>query len=240
MTKLSPFVLLRVMMDKCMKLEGNPLRQVYCDDALGWLQSYQPLDHSSMVASMPDLSEFELSLEEWKKWFIETAKLILTKTPDLGVTLFFQSDIKIDGVWIDKAYLCQKAAEELGHAQIFHKIFCRVPPGMATKGRPSYSHLLCFSKNFRMDVGKSTPDVVASLGEKTWARGMGAEVSLSIAKFLAKEVNCSTVVNPFCGEGSMLAAANVYGLKAIGIERSTKRAQKALLLSLNQEKEWQT
>jgi hypothetical protein len=177
-------------------------------------------------------------LVAWKTWFTQTAELILSKTHDQGVTLFFQSDIKIEGEWIDKAYLCQKAAENLGHAQIFHKIFCRVPPDVATKGRPSYSHLLCFAKKFRMDVGRSTPDVVSKLGEKTWARGMGAEVSLSIAKFISKEVKSQTVVNPFCGEGSMLAAANVYGLKAIGIERSTKRAEKALLLSLNQEKDW--
>jgi hypothetical protein len=52
----------------------------------------------------------------------------------------------VDGVWIDKAYLVQKAAEQTGHALLWHKLVCRVPPGVATFGKPSYHHMLCFSK----------------------------------------------------------------------------------------------
>ncbi|MEI8347251.1 MAG: SAM-dependent methyltransferase [Pseudomonadota bacterium] len=203
-------------------------RFVYCEDAIAWLNSQEKLAGRSFVASLPDISEFTLSLEDWKNWFTKTAALILSRCPDDGVTIFYQSDIKNKGTWVDKGYLCQKAAEELGHSMLWHKIVCRSPAGLTTFGRPAYSHLLCFSKTLLLhDVSKSTADVMADLGEKTWERGMGLEACLIIAKFVAEQTKCQTIVNPFCGEGSMLAAANHLGLEAIGIERSPKRAEKS-------------
>lgn len=208
-------------------------RNVYAEDAILWLKNNSPKAGTSLIASMPDYSEFpNYTLVEWKKWFTGTARLILESTPDDGVSIFFQSDIKYEGTWVDKAYLVQKAAEELGHELLWHKIFCRFPVGTITFGRPSYSHMLCFSKNFRIDPAKSTADVVPDLGEKTWERGMGLEASLIASKFILKQVGSHTVIHPFCGEGSMLAAANYLGLSAIGIERSPKRAEKARLLQV--------
>ena len=94
-------------------------------------------------------------------------------------------------------------------------------------GRPSYSHMLCFSKNVRADLSKSTADVIPDLGEKTWVRGMGLEASLMASQFVKRHTSSHTLINPFCGEGSVLAAANHSGLNAVGIERSPKRCQKA-------------
>jgi hypothetical protein len=54
--------------------------------------------------------------------------------------------VQVDGAWIDKGYLVQKAAEQTGHSLQWHKLVCRVPPGVATFGKPSYHHMLCFSK----------------------------------------------------------------------------------------------
>jgi hypothetical protein len=211
-------------------------RQVFCADAIEWLKCHSPQPQTSLIASLPDISEFNLSLEAWKSWFIETAKLIFNATPAHGVTIFFQTDIKIEGRWIDKAYLIQKAAEECNSHQLFHKILCRVPPGVETKGRPAYSHLLCFSRELSLDVGKNNADVIPELGEKTWERGMGITASQMIAKFIKSQTDCHSIINPFCGEGSMLAAANVQGLHAIGIERSPKRAKRAESLQIVDQK----
>jgi hypothetical protein len=205
-------------------------REIHCTDFFEWEKTTNILPGSSFVTSLPDISEFNLDLENWKKWFISTAQLILKKTPKDGVTIFFQTDIKKEGRWIDKAFLIQRAAFELEIDQLFHKIVCRVPPGIATKGKPAYSHLLCFSKDITLDPGKSTADVLSETGSKTWERGMGVNVSLSIGKFLKQQILCETVINPFCGEGSMLAAANYFDMNAIGIERSPKRAEKAQML----------
>lgn len=210
------------------------VRIVHCEDALKWLGTSTVEEDFSFVASMPDFSEFPgLTLTQWKEWFIEAAHLIMSRCPDEGVSVFYQSDIKHEGVWIDKAYLCQKAAEKLGIDLIWHKIICRAPIGVATFGRPSYSHILCFSKRLRPSLSMSTADVLPQVGDKTWQRGMGLEASLMVAKFIAEQTKTKTVINPFCGQGSMLAAANQLGLNAIGIERSPKRAQKARLLKIS-------
>lgn len=214
-------------------LSMEPTRIVHCEDALVWLKNSQPLEGCSVIASMPDISEFpQYTLSQWKEWFLATAELVLSKTHDDGVTIFFQSDIKVEGTWVDKAYICQKAAENLGRELLWHKIFCRAPAGMTTFGRPAYSHMLCFSKNVRVDVSKSTADVIPDLGEKTWERGMGLEASLIASKFILKQTETRTVVHPFCGEGSMIAAANYLGLNAVGIERSPKRASRARTLQV--------
>lgn len=216
-------------------------RVVLCEDAITWLQKQESLADCSLVASLPDISEFPtFTLSQWKQWFTETAQLILSKTPENGVTLFYQSDIKHEGTWVDKGFLCQRAAENEGHELLWHKIVCRSPAGTTTFGRPAYSHLLCFSKGLKADVSKSTPDVIPDLGEKTWQRGMGLEATILMAKFIAEQTPTKTIVNPFCGEGSILAAANAFHLNAIGIERSPKRVEKAKRLGLNLlEKKWE-
>jgi len=215
-------------------------RQVYLEDAIDWLKKQKNLSACSFVASLPDISEFHgYTLERYRDWFLDTAKLVLSVCPDDGVTLFFQSDIKLDGVWVDKGYLCQKAAESLGHAELFHKILCRFAPGTRTFGRPSYSHLLAFSKNIKADTSRSTPDVVPDIGEKVWERGMGLEACLIAGEFIQTQTAMRTVVNPFCGQGSMLAVANALGMNAIGIERSPKRVEIAKTLQVDlQEKRW--
>lgn len=212
-------------------------RIVHCTDALNWLANHTPTRGQALVASLPDISEFPLfTLEEWKLWFIKAAQLTMNACHPDGVTLFFQSDIKQDGLWINKGYLIQKAAEQIGHELLFHKIICRASAGTVTFGRPSYSHLLAFSKNLRLlDKNLASADVVPSNGEKTWARGMGLNTGLMIAKFAQTHAHTDTIVNPFCGEGSMLACANFLGMGAIGIERSAKRAKRAQTLMVNQD-----
>lgn len=209
-------------------------REIYCEDAISWLNNHPISPESSLIASLPDISEFPgYSLEAWTHWFIETAKLILSKTPENGVTVFYQSDIKQSGIWVDKSFLAQKAAEGSGDQLLWHKIICRFPPGTITFGRPSYSHLLCFSKGCKLDLSLSSADVVPVIGEKTWERGMGLEACVLIAKFIKEQINSKTIIHPFCGEGLMMATANFFGLQAIGIERSKKRAERAKSIKID-------
>jgi hypothetical protein len=216
-------------------------RTVFCEDAIEWLKACPVDTDSSFVASLPDISEFpQFKLEKWSEWFVDTASLIFSRCADNAFTIFYQSDIKLEGKWIDKGYLCMKAAEGLRHELLFHKVICRAPVNTVTFGRPAYSHLLCFSKAGRLiDLSQSTADVLDDPGDKTWIRGMGLKTALAVAQFIAKQNSNSRFINPFCGEGSILAAANHVGLEAIGIERSPKRAEKARKLMVSAEgKEW--
>jgi DNA modification methylase len=49
-----------------------------------------------------------------------------------------------------------------------------------------------------------------------------------------------TVVDPFCGHGSVLAVANALGLSAVGVELSPKRAKRArnLTIDLSRAHQW--
>ncbi len=206
-------------------------RTVHCEDALAWLEARGVLAGCSLITSMPDVSEFpSLTLAGWKDWFVRTASLVLSRCPDDGVTLFYQTDIKKDGTWVDKGYLVQKAAEQSGHSLLWHKVVCRAPPGNITFGRPAYSHLLCFSRGLRLDLSKSTADVLPQAGEVTWTRGMGVQACLVACRFVLENTSTRTIVDPFCGHGSVLAVANSLGLDAVGVELSRKRAKKARAL----------
>ncbi len=212
-------------------------RSVFCEDAISWLQSHTLEEECSLFTSLPDFSEFsQLSLVEWKQWFVDAAKLVLASCPSRGLVIFCQSDIKVAGTWVNKAYLCLKAAEAVPSELLFHKIICRVPAGTVTLGRPVYSHLLCFSKELRLESPtRMMADVSADTGEKTWVRGMGLRSAIAIVEFIKNNSETRKIVNPFCGEGSMLAAANHLGLEAIGIERSPKRAEKSRQLKVNKD-----
>lgn len=204
------------------------MRTVHNQDALEFLEASPVFAGCSFVTSLPDASEFpKLSLDEWKAWFIRAVSLVLSRCPDDGVSIFYQTDIKREGGWVDKAYLCQKAAESLGHALLWHKIVCRMPPGMTSFGRPGYTHLLCFSRGVRAEIPASTADVLPAAGETTWTRGMGDEACLVACRFILSETKTRTVIDPFCGHGTVLAVANELGLAAIGVEIGAKRAKMA-------------
>lgn len=217
-----------------MPLKHSARRQVLCQDAIAWLKESPVLEGHSAIASLPDVSELSsLGLEGWKSWFIDAAALLMSRIPDDGVSIFFQTDIKVDGAWVDKGLLCQKAGEISGAHLLWHKIVCRVMPGNATFGKPAYSHLMCFSRGVREDIALSTPDVLPDGGAKTWTRGMGKDAALFAARWIQAQTRSHTIIDPFCGHGMSLAAANHIGLDALGIELGKKRADKARSLSLD-------
>lgn len=220
--------LIEIIAVKDSKWQSLNMKKIITEDAIAWLNENN-FAECSMVASMPDFSEFpQLSIDEWKKWFQSTAELIISKTSDEGVSIFYQSDIKHQGTWIDKSFLCQKAAESVGASLLWHKIICRVPAGKVTFGRPAYSHILCFSKALKLDSGNSSADVLVHVGEKKWERGMGVEACLMIAKFIKNQTSSKIVINPFCGLGSMVSVLEAFEIESIGIEKSSKRAREAM------------
>jgi DNA modification methylase len=62
---------------------------------------------------------------------------------------------------------------------------------------------------------------------------MGTAACEEVCRFLLASTACRVVVDPFCGLGTMLAVANGYGLSAIGVERSPKRALEAQRLTFH-------
>lgn len=202
-------------------------RVVHHGDGIAFLRRGPlPGDHA-IVTSLPDASELpELGLAGWRRWFVETVALACSAVADDAVAMFYQTDVKRDGRWIDKGHLVMLGADAADSHALFHKIVCRVPPGTTTFGRPAYAHLVCVSRARRLAPGASTPDVLPALGEMSWSRAMGSDACDAAVRFLMS-IGARVVVDPFCGQGSMLAAANRHGLDAVGVELSRRRAARA-------------
>jgi hypothetical protein len=185
-----------------------------------------PADHA-IITSLPDHSELPaLGVEGWRRWFVDTASAVCRAVDDDAIAIFYQTDVKHDGRWIDKAHLVLCGADAAGSHALWHKVVCRVAPGTITFGRPAYAHIVCVSRARRLLPGASTADVLPSLGAMSWSRAMGAAACDATVQFAAS-LGVRTIVDPFCGHGSILAAANAHGLDAIGVELSRRRAAKA-------------
>lgn len=202
-------------------------RVVHHGDGIAFLERGRLPDDHAIVTSLPDHGELpELGVDGWRRWFVNTVALACRAVGDEAVAIFYQTDVKHDGRWIDKGHLVMRGADDAGSHALWHKIVCRVPPGAITFGRPAYAHLICVSRARRLSPGASTADVLPSLGTMTWSRAMGAAACEVAATFVAS-TGAHAIVDPFCGLGSILAAANAHGLDAIGVERSRRRAARA-------------
>lgn len=216
-----------------LNVNAEAQRTVHVGDGVSWLTQGRFDDTHAIVTSLPDSSEVPaLGFDGWRRWFIETSALICSRVAEHGVAIFYQTDVKRDGTWVDKGYLVSRGAEAANSACLWHKVICRAPAGTITFGRPAYAHVLCFSRGLRLEKAQAFADVIPRLGEMTWARAMGREACEAIAQFLVKHTRTRTVIDPFCGVGTMLAVANDHGLNAVGVELSAKRASKARELKL--------
>lgn len=211
-----------------------PRREVVHADAVAWLAERPGLQDSSIVATMPDVSELGVTLERWREFFLAAARAVLLAAPERGLAVFIQTDNKREGRWVSKAGLVLRVADELGVPLLFHKIVCRRPPGSLLHGRPGYSHILGFSRAARDDADHPTPDVLPDLGVLPWSHSVGtraAEAAVTAVRRLSPET--TQIVVPFCGLGTILAVANAHGFDAVGIERNRKRAEAARSFTLD-------
>jgi hypothetical protein len=209
----------------------EPGRVVHHGDALAWLSEQGRLSAASVVTSLPDWSELpRLDFSAWRAWFEDAAVATMHGVPDEGVAIFFQSDIRRAGVWIDKGALVSRAAERAGMHQLFHKIVCREPAGTLTFGRASYSHMLGFARVPRPPRGIAAADVLPVAGFMPGKKSMGTQACAVACRFILDETTTRTVVDPFCGWGTVLAVANALGMAAIGVDLSARMCGRARTL----------
>ena len=109
--------------------------QVVCADALPWLRERGVIADACAITSLPDVSKVGMALPSGRRWFEEATRLVIDAVPAESAAVFFQSDIKRDGEWIDKGQLVLRTAEAAGARVLFHKIVLQRPAGMLTGGR---------------------------------------------------------------------------------------------------------
>lgn len=197
-------------------------------EALAWLAAHPAEPGTSVITSLPDVSELpELDFAGWRAWFLGAVQAVLAWVPADGVAIFFQTDVLERGVWVDKSFLVQSAAEAGGHLLVWHKVACTTPPGSLSVGRPGYSHLVCLARQPLPAFRHPLPDVLPDAGHKSAQKGMGFEACLLACRFVKEATAARVIVDPFCGTGSVLAAANALGLDAVGIDRSERACRAA-------------
>ena len=203
------------------------MREVHCADAIPWMQTRGQVDDACAVTSLPDVSEVNMALPVWRVWFLDSVRLVVDAVPDESAALFFQSDIKRDGSWIDKGAMVVRAAEDAGAHVLFHKIIARREPGMLTLGRPGYTHLIAVSRAMKCPEVLPIPDIITDAGRLPWVRAMGVRAAAHAVRFAKEQVGAKIVFDPFCGVGTVLAVANALGLDALGVEKARKRCEQA-------------
>jgi hypothetical protein len=201
-------------------------RVVHNADAIAWLRQQGRLQGASVITSLPDVSEVNLKLEDWRPWFEDAAALVMQSIDPQCAAIFFQSDIKHAGQWIDKGALVARAAERVGLGMLFHKIVCRRPPGFAGFGRASYAHMLGFA-SWPLLEKHARIDVLPDGGSKPGVKSMGVKACQDACQFVLDETPTRLVVDPFCGFGTVLAVANALGLDAVGVDLAPRMCRHA-------------
>eukprot|EP00929_Paragymnodinium_shiwhaense_P065217 TRINITY_DN32715_c0_g1_i1.p1 TRINITY_DN32715_c0_g1~~TRINITY_DN32715_c0_g1_i1.p1 ORF type:complete len:389 (-),score=68.20 TRINITY_DN32715_c0_g1_i1:40-1206(-) len=228
-------------------------REVVCCDAVEWLRKPNIVPEGAFIfTSLPDVSEvqeFAPTLADWRAWFLEASRCVFRALPPGGLAVFYQTDIRVPEVGqVSKAFIVLSAAAEVPEVSlIWHKIvhFDNVDQPSHSSNTVKYTHLLCFRRGppdvgvsfaSGAEVGGMIPDVVAR-GQKPWglknaARCMGAGATLAVLKAVSRRLAGSihTVVDPFCGAGTVLAIGNALGLHAVGVDISPRRCKQAKAL----------
>jgi len=231
-------------------------RDVICADALEWLSKPGAVPVGAVVLTgIPDACEvrnFAPTHEAWERWFLRAVASVLVALPPHGVVIFVQTDDR-DAIrgQISKFALVMRAAAE--HAQsvklLWHRVvhFGTVDEGC--HGCVKFSHLICFRKNMPLQSdgpleklanannGGANLEPVHGLPDVLWrgikprglnaARSFGAHMTRIILQWTVRQLSVHTVIDPFCGAGTVLAVANVLGLHAVGVDISSKRTKQA-------------
>lgn len=199
-----------------------------CADAIPWLRERREV--GSIITSLPDQIETDMTPWEWRKWFVEAIALCMKAASAEAVTVIYQTDRKVDGKICSKAELIFVAAELAGVECLWHKIVLRRKVGGVDLFRPTYSHMIAFSKEAK--PGRATPDVMERGGQfyKNAIGFIPAKVALELAQ------RCDhRVVDPFCGRGTIPILADQMDMEAIGsdIDPGQIREAQGLLAELS-------
>lgn len=242
--------------DPKMKGKRKGRREIICEDALKWIDEMQSFPFGAMVfTSLPDMSEVVEFLgprfEDWEQFFMKAVRQILAALPLNGVAVFYQTDVRLaEKGQVSKAFLVLKAAQEVPQVRLkWHKIVHFGTIDQPTWNAVQFTHLLCFAKGPQevarvgcqgpddevVDLGSTIPDVLERGPKPSLRKGaccMGLNATMAVLKRATRRLpGLHTVIDPFCGAGTVLAVANEFGLDAIGVDISPRRIKQAQRLN---------
>jgi DNA modification methylase len=191
-------------------------RKVIHADALDWLDKQRDSSIPNIFTGIPDMDEVNLSFEDYVKFFTDCVDKIFSKAHPDGYTIFVQTDRKINRSWFDKSALITSISKEYGFKMVWHKIVLLRDADSTDLHRPTYSHMLGYTKT--ASTGSATPDVILP-SARLYKNGTPMAAVERGIEFISKySKSPKVVVDPFVGRGTVLAVANKYGLDAVGVD----------------------
>jgi hypothetical protein len=201
------------------------MRRVECADALTWLEGRR--DVGAIVTSLPDAEEIGCSIAEWREWFGRGVESVVRATSKRSPAIFYQTDRKSNGATVSKEALVFEASWRAGARVLWHKIVLRRDVGKVDLHRPGFTHLIAVSAEGTS--GTASPDVLLR-GRMVYPNAMGVAVAAFAVKYAA--LTSRSVVDPFCGRGTVVAMADALGLDAVGVDIDPEQVEAARSLDL--------
>lgn len=202
------------------------MREVICGDAFDWCAEHA--NYGPVVTSPPDAAELDVSITEWMLWFQRAVGWCLV-TSGPYPCIFYVTDRRANGRIYSKASVVYDMASRYQRTPMWHKVALRRPEGRIDLHRPTYTHMLCVG-GAATSPGRATPDVF-DRGRVLYPNGMGVEAA-RVAVDYVKAQGHARLANPFCGRGTILAAANQADLFAVGVDNDPiqcKHSEEAVL-----------
>jgi hypothetical protein len=207
--------------------------KIICNDAFKWLHEQKDNSLDTIVTGIPDLDELEslnkneMSVEEYSDFFRSAVELILKKVKKTEYAILMQTDRKMNGQWVDKSYLANSVANSLNVKLMWHKII-QNREGIYLQ-RPTYTHLLAFSKNGT--PGEAFPDII-NCGQHLYKNASSPNATCYVMNFLKKK-GVKNVIDPFTGRGTIPYIASIFQINSIGIDIDPKQCKEAETIGKN-------
>jgi len=187
--------------------------QLHNVDSLVWLKDQKPF--KAIITSLPDKEEVGMSELGWVQWLHHACELLAEKVDENGIIFFYQMNRRINGRLIDKNFLISRVFIGAGYNKIIEKVCLKQKVGTINPFRPTYTNLFAFSKSIR--AGKSTADVIFA-GQMLYKNAMGSNAIQYCLDFIRTNVKTNTILDPFCGQGSILLGAKSKFFEGIGVD----------------------
>lgn len=195
--------------------------EIICDDALNWLTMQRTIPN--VVTGICDMDEMPgYDIHQYLEFFSKVVNLVFEKLQDNCYAIFIQTDRKYERRLIDKSYIITDIAKKHKVKMIWHKIVLHRNVDSTDLHRPTYAHMLCYSRNGT--TGAATPDVIP-VSKKTYKNATPPEAARRALLFVKKYSKVNLVVDPFVGQGTIPLIAREFGLRTIGIDIDPKQCE---------------